>query len=191
MGRKLSVTLAIALLMFVLAPMARADEITTPGGNLLFIPDGSQVTSVFILSVGFGCGLNAVGVDFQFQGGTGDTGGCPNSGVFTDIAFTTPVTDLSLTTLIAGEIATLSADGATVFQCNSEPFPGNTPCPATGMLNLALGGPISSLFLGSFQGFSGVESLSFTVDAGDPSTGSLIFLGFGLIGLLVSFRRQG
>jgi hypothetical protein len=76
--RKLTVTLAIALLMFVLAPMASADEITTPGGNLLIIPDGSQVTSVFILSLGFGCGLNAIGVDFQFQDGTGSTGGCFN-----------------------------------------------------------------------------------------------------------------
>lgn len=49
MGRRLTVTLATALLIFVLAPMvASADEITTPSG-ILIIPDGSQVTSVFVL----------------------------------------------------------------------------------------------------------------------------------------------
>ena len=188
--RKLTVTLAIALLMFVLAPMASADEITTPGGNLLIIPDGSQVTSVFILPLGFGCGLNAIGVDFQFQDGTGSTGGCFNGGDFTSIVFTVPVTDLSLTLLLGANANELSADGATVFECFF--FPSSpTPCPeGVQTIDLTLSGPVSALSWDSEQGFSGIESLSFTADAGDPPTSSLILLGFGLIGLLASSRRK-
>jgi hypothetical protein len=194
MGRKLTVTLAIALLTFVLAPLARADSITTPSG-LLIIPDGSQVTSVFVVPM-FGSCFNIIGVDFQFQGGTGSTISCTNvEGNNTNITFTVPVTDLSLTAIIPPEdnagLSALSADGVGVFAfaCSNDPFPNPLhPCPGT--IDLTLSGPISDLFLFSFETFSGIESLSFTVDAGDPPTSSLIFLGVGLIGLLVSSRRK-
>ena len=189
MGRKLAVTLAVALLMFVFAPMATADLITVPGGRVLVIPDGSQITSVFLLIQFPGCG-NTIGLDFQFQGGTGSTFGCTNDVTVTDINFTVPVTDLSITALITGLSNTLFANGGfpPVFQCDF--FPTDT-CPETGMLNLTLGGPISSVLLSSFMGQpSGIESMSFTADAGDPPTSSLVLLGFGLMGLLVSFRRK-
>ena len=53
-----------------------------------------------------------------------------------------------------------------------------------------LSGPISDLRFQTFEdrNFSGIESL--TVDAGDPPTSSLALLGFGLMGLLVSFRCE-
>src|SRR5262245_49387984 len=121
MGRKLAVTLAVALLIFVLAPMASADIITTPGGFLV-IPDGSQITSVFITFEFPACGFH-VGLDFQFQGGTGSTSGCFPEGNFTVINFTVPVTDLSLTALIPAEFAQLTVDGGfpPVFQCEVVP----------------------------------------------------------------------
>ena len=194
MSRKVAVTLALAMLMFVLAPATLADLIFTPTGVVL-IPEGSQVTSQSVIG-GFGnCQNNVEEVDFKFQGGTGSTISCLGvEGNLTTIEFTVPVTDLSLTAIIspANHFASLTADNGFVFECSDDPaFP--PPCPVFGSIvfgsiELTLGGPISFLQLVSNDDFSGIESL--TVDAGDPPTSSLVLLGFGLIGLLVSFRRK-
>jgi hypothetical protein len=187
MRRKLAARLAVALLILVLAPIASADFITTPGGTLL-IPDGSQITSVFIDPNLPGCGFNVVGLNFQFQGGTGSTIGCFNDGETTNINFRVSVTDLFLTAL-TGEDAAIFTDSGPVFQCS--PAPSDNHCPAGGMLNLTLDGPISSLLWESRQAPTGFLSLTFTAaDDGDLPTSSLVLLGFGLMGLLVSFRHK-
>jgi hypothetical protein len=183
MGRKLTVTLAIALLTFVLAPMASADEINTPGGTLI-IPDGSQVTSLFPVVGSLG---QAYQVDFQFLGGTGTNRGDFEDGNVTNIMFTVPVTNLSFTAVLDGRFGQITADSFN-FQCG--PGVPGVPGAECGTFDFTLGGPISSLDLGTGDGTAGIESLSFTVDAGDPPTSSLIFLGVGLIGLLVSSRRK-
>jgi hypothetical protein len=184
MGRKLTVTLGIALLTFVLAPMASADEINTPGGFLI-VPDGSQVTSLFPV---VGSIEQAYQVDFQFIGGTGSNRGDFEDGDVTNIMFTVPVTNLSFTALLNGQNGQIGTDSGFGFQCSDAYFP---PAPPTcGEFSFTLGGPISSLDVATGDGEAGVESLSFTVDAGDPPTSSLIFLGVGLIGLLVSSRRK-
>ena|SRR5215472_15174766 len=189
MRRKLAVPLAVALLIFVLARRASADLITTPSGEVL-IPDGSQITSVFPTIFG---NCHTLGFDFRFQGGTGFTTSCfIEEGTITDITFTVPVTNLSLSLVVPDPSAeTILSDGTSVlFECHDEnPFePNPIPCPGT--IDLTLSGPISFLFLSSFPGFSGIESLSFAADDGDPRTSSLVLLGFGLLGLLVSFRRK-
>jgi hypothetical protein len=185
MVRKLTVTLAIALLMFVIAPIASADLITTPTG-ILVIPDGSQVTSVFLATpVSFG-------VDFQFQGGTGSTSGNFLDGYGESITFTVPVTNLSFTAIILTFEGNIFADGVPVFVCSDfPPLPPTNPCPSQ-PFDLTLSGPIDRLGLDTTfaTNYAGIESLSFTVDAGDPPTSSLIFLGVGLIGLVVSSRRK-
>jgi hypothetical protein len=185
MGRKLTVTLAIALLMFVLVPMASADLITVPEG-ILVIPDGSQVTSVFNAPEP-PC-FQAIGVGFAFQGGTGTTSGCFDNGDGGGITFTVPVTNLSLTAMDGSPAFEIFADGVGVYFCEISSF--NSFCPGT--VDLTLSGLISDLsFASGDGGFAGIESLSFTaVDAGDPPTSSLIFLGVGLIGLSVSSRRK-
>jgi hypothetical protein len=189
MGRRLTIALAVAVLLFVLVPTASADEITTNAGFLL-TPEGSQVTSVFVLP-SFGVCFNVIGVDFQFPGGTGSTVGCQIDIDATFITFTVPVTDLSLSVIPAGsDFAILSANNFSeiLFQCGVPSTP--SPCPAT--IDLTFSGPISDLALGidGDSTFRGIESLSFNVDAGDPPTSSLCLLGFGLIGLLSSFRRK-
>jgi hypothetical protein len=187
MSRRLTVTLAIALLMFVLAPMASADEITTPSG-ILIIPDGSQVTSVFVLppdTFDFG---PAFGVDFSFQGGTGSTYGTINEGDVGSITFTVPVTDLSFTAIVDGNYGQLSADGFG-YSCYNPAVPNHSLCGTP--FDETVSGPVSEITWNNFKGFSGVESLSFTVDAGDPPTSSLILLGFGLIGLLALSHCKG
>jgi hypothetical protein len=184
MGRKSTVTLAIALLTFVLAPMASADEIKTPDG-ILIIPAGSQVTAVFVVPNSHPL---IFGVDFQFPGGTGSNSGDFIDGDGSTIKFTVPVTNLSLNAVIGGSEGLLSADGF-FFSCPGQfPNPSNF-CP--GPFSITISGPVTTLNVGTADGIAGIESMSFTtVDAGDPPTSSLIFLGFGLIGLLVSWRRK-
>ena len=194
MSSKVAVTLALALLIFVLAPTARADLIFTPTGVVL-IPEGSQVTSQSVIG-GFGnCQNNVEEVDFKFQGGTGFTVSCLGiEGNLTAIEFTVPVTDLSLHAIIspANHSASLTADNGFDFECSDDPaFPPH--CPLLGSIvflpdELTPSGPISFLQLISNDDFSGIESL--TVDAGDPPTSSLVLLGFGLMGLLVLLRRK-
>ena len=187
MGRKLTVSLAIALLTFVLAPMASADSIETPLGPLI-IPDSSQITSTFVIPSLSGFGFT-YGVDFRFSDGTGfdrqdfieSDGG---------ITFTVPVTNLSFSAVLAsgGNGSLEASNGAEL-----DPCPGGEPITfcGPGPFDFTLSGPVSSLgWFAESPGFSGIESLSFTVDAGDPPTSSLILLGFGLIGLLVSSRRK-
>ena len=183
MGRKLlTVAIAIALLMFVLAPMASADIITTPTG-VLIIPDGSTVTDIFSIKSG---PVTIFGVDFSFPGGTGTTSGDFDDGDGTEINFTVPVTNLSVSLILDSDVADISFD-VFPFHISLCSFPG--PCPGT--LDLTLTGPISNLELGTDQAFGGIDAMSFTaVDAGDPPTSSLILLGVGLIGLLGSSRRK-
>jgi hypothetical protein len=184
MGRKLTVTLAIALLMLVLAPLARADQITTPDG-ILVIPDGSRVTGTAFFQSFF----PVYGVYFQFPGGTGFERGNYDDGDGGYINFTVPVTNLSFTAILSGGSGVLSAYSTQAGYGYSEACYGTQASPC-GTFNVTTSGPITSLFWGTGSGFSGVESMSFTVDAGDPPTSSLILLGFGLIGLLVSSRRK-
>jgi hypothetical protein len=150
MGRKLTVTLAIALLMFVLAPMARADIITTTTGELV-IPDGSQVTSVFIGPVDGVC-FFAVGVDFSFKGGMGETAGCTADAGYEIINFTVPVGNLTVDVAAGAEVMTLFADDGEGFACTSaDPFSPN-PCPGPFLDDLTFKGPVSSLDLQNFMG---------------------------------------
>jgi len=114
MGRKLAATLAMALLTFVLVPMASADLITTPTGVVL-IPNGSQVTSLSIISDAPFCN-QVIEVSFQFQGGTGSTWRCPVDITSTSLNFTVPVTDLFITAVIPPTFsAQISLNGVTVL----------------------------------------------------------------------------
>jgi hypothetical protein len=144
MGRKLGVTLAVAMLMFVLVPMASADLITTPTG-ILVIPDDSQITAVLFFPPA------TFGVDFQFPGGTGSAIGNFNDGDQTSITFTTPVTNLSVDLRLATDVVEIFPFD--VFPCSA---PLNA-CPET--LDLTLGGPTSDLLLDTFPGFGGIDEL--------------------------------
>jgi hypothetical protein len=177
MGRKLNVTLGIALLMLVFASVARADSIESPFGPLI-IPSGSQVTSTFTSPGIFGSLV--YGVNFQFTDGTGfdEDGFIQSDG---GITFTVPVTNLSFSGI-------LGTGGECDLGTSSGPLVNVFPC---GNFDFTLSGPITGIgWFAESPGYSGIESLSFTVDAGDPPTSSLVLLGVGLIGLLVSSRRK-
>lgn len=103
------------------------------------------------------------------------------------IIFTVPVTDLSFTAVVEGDYGQLVADGFG-YSCYYPPVPNHSLCGTP--FDETVSGPISEITWNSFKGFSGVESMTFTVDAGDPPTSSLIFLWVGLIGILASSRRK-
>ena len=186
MGRKLTVTLAIALMMFAFAPMmARADTITTPNGYPLIIPNGSQVASIFTINNPSDPGL---GVTFSFSGGTGEATEFPRDGGGSVIDFTAPVTNLTFTAFLdaadSGSIEALSpTGGGFYFDCGI----GMTRCPSD-PFQLSVSGPVSEISIGAFQGASGIESMSFTVGVPEPST--ILLLSLGLIAIPMIKHRS-
>jgi hypothetical protein len=176
MGRRLTVTLAIALLVFVLASMARADTVTSPYGYTFTIPDGSVVTSFFNSR-----GL-IFGVDFSFPDGSGLVQRELGIGEFGQIDFAIPVTNLKLIGFLGAggpgeqELSASSPTGFTFALCDN-PIP--TEC--EGPFDVTLSGPVSQVTFDSFSQ-AAVTSMSYTVPTvPEPTTLFLTSLGLGCV----------
>lgn len=181
MGRKLAVTLAIALLMFALAPMvASADTVTTSVGTLT-IPDGSTVTSILYFPTG------GVMVDFSVPDGSGDIEQLPTVGTFGQINFTIPVTNLNLVGFLGpgglGEVELFASSPTFSFSLDCSDT--SSVCP--GPFDVTLSGPVSRVGFGSL-GPAGIESMSYTVGVPEPST--ILLLSLGLIAITMIKERS-
>jgi hypothetical protein len=157
---RLTVTLAIALLMLVLATMASADTISTPNYPLV-IPDGSTVTSIFIPP------SPGIGVTFTFPDGYGQAeefagnylpnGEYAAGGTLGFFYFNVPVTNLSLTaTLGNATFGELQVSPVAFFVCTSA-------CP--GLFDLTItNAPVEVISWDAVYGGAGIESMSHTLD---------------------------
>lgn len=176
-GCKVKILAAFALVLCSFLPV-RADEISTPDG-LLVLPNGSQVTSIFVLPPGtFDPGASTYGVDFSFADGIGSTLGNFNDGNQGIINFTTPVTSLTVNWLSQG--SSFIWDGGPVCENLDPP----SFCPSTGTFTLT--GSISSLTWVYFNGFGGPVSISYVlapVTAAEPAAFGLLLTGLLLLGL--------
>jgi hypothetical protein len=165
----------LALLCF--AVCVRADTLTFQDGEII-IPDGSTVIS----SVTEDTGATATPenlVTFSFADGTGFAGGDFNDGDGGTITFTVPVTSLTISWIATGEEWAISTNGGgPVIECQS------MSCGT--METLTFTGVITSIGWSNFAGFSGIESMSYTVATPEP--GALVLLAIGL-GSIVGLKR--
>ena len=99
---KVSVSLIILILLFLITPLARAETIvlsspgTTNGLSVLIIPDGSTITSEIYSPPG-GSATGLWTINFTFADGFGMSRGDTNDGDGGFITFATPVSNLTIT----------------------------------------------------------------------------------------------
>jgi hypothetical protein len=166
----MKVRLAAAFAVVLFATLARADSINTPTGTLI-IPDGSTVTAFGLLPTTplleeiYG---DQYFVDYNFADGTGFTEGNFLANYAGTIDFSTPVTDLTYSwvcgTICSDIFAASNSSGVTTVE-----------------------GPISQITWYGGDLEAGITSMSYAVDAADPS--SLLLSGMGLIALIGLRRR--
>jgi PEP-CTERM motif len=174
---------AAATLMSALCPMVKADTIVTPNNNgVLIVPDGSLITAMFFTPPG-GSLSGFYTIDFQFQNGYGYARGDYNDGDNGVITFTNPVSNLSVNWEATGSEFSMFAatnPGGSLYRCDPLPCPTQASFPGPG---------ITSLSWQNDKGFSGIDSLTYTVTA-SPEPSSLLLLGSGLMALVGLFRRK-
>ena len=181
MSRRLTLSLALAVLVLGISSLARADTIVNPDGNgELIIPDGSLITDMYFTPPGSTL-TGFYTIDWTFADGYGTEWDDYNDGGFGSITFTTPVSDLVIQYVSRGQFFTL---GYPYFNCFDETGGCN------GILDLA-GPGITGFSWGGSNGFAGISSMTYTVDAiATPEPGSLVFLGLGLLALVGFSRRK-
>jgi hypothetical protein len=173
---------ALVLFLGVLCP-AHADTLTFQDGEII-IPDGSTVISSVTepgITAGTATPFNLV--TFSFADGTGFAGGDFNDGDGGIITFTVPVTSLTISWVATGEAWTISTNGgAPTVECQSFP---SIPCNTTETLNFT--GVVTSIGWANFAGFSGFESMSYTLEGTasipEPQTLWLLLIGLLLLSL--------
>jgi hypothetical protein len=185
----MKIALAAALAVLFFASPTRADNISTPNG-VLVIPDGSTVTSEFIVPCCAFGPSNAYGVDFQFQDGTGIAYGESNDGDVGTLTFTIPVSALSVTWIATGP-ASLGISGGTY--ANGGYISTDCQC-TTGPVVETFSGSIVSLAWVNYYGYSGIESMTYTedtpVNTPELSTWSGLAAGMMLVFVLVHKERS-
>jgi hypothetical protein len=166
----------LALLCF--AVCVRADTLTFQDGEII-IPDGSTVLSSVTVDTGATATPENI-VTFSFADGTGFAGGDFNDGDGGTITFTVPVTSLTISWVATGEEWAISANGGgPVIECEFV-FPGG--CGTTETLTFT--GVITSIGWQNFAGFSGIESMSYTLATPEPA--ALVLLAIGLCAIFLS-----
>jgi hypothetical protein len=162
-----------ALAVLLPATAVLADSVTSPNADaVLIIPDGSTITSEYLLPDLFGGPGVGLGVNFTIPDGTGTAEGLLDQGDEGEITFAMPVVDLTITwtTTDPGSIST-NAGGEGSFGPATETF--------------FLSGPVTNISWLNFEGYSGIESLSYTVDpVNAPEPSAFLLSGLGLAALI-------
>jgi hypothetical protein len=169
----------LALLSFAAFVPAGADQIPTQTG-LLIIPHGSIVTSTFTIPAGIDGPVPATGVDFSFADGTGSTNGEFDDGDSGFINFTMPLTSLTINWEASNAPFSFWDSDNVAFSCNN-PVPPQPLCPASGTFTYT-GTAITSLTWTNFNGFSGIDSMSYT-PVPEPPAIWLLLTALFLLGL--------
>jgi hypothetical protein len=169
----------LALLCF--AVCVRADTLTFQDGEII-IPDGSTVISSVTepgATAGTATPFNLV--TFSFADGTGSAGGDFNDGDGGIITFTVPVTSLTINWVATGEEFLFEDSSFQMFSCSIVPLV--SACPESGTFTFT-GAGITSITWGNFAGFSGIESMSYTLATPEPA--ALVLLAIGLCAIFLS-----
>jgi hypothetical protein len=168
----------LALLGF--AVWVRADTLTFPAGELI-VPNQATAISVTVQPPG-PTATEFYIANFVFPDGTGLERGDFNDGDNGFINFTIPVVNLTIDFVLNPSGYVVSANSQIVSECND-----NAPgaCVPTKLV-LSLAGPVSSIEWENFPGFSGIESMSYTLAVPTPEPGALWLL---LTGLLLGLSR--
>jgi hypothetical protein len=182
MIRKLAVSLAIAMLMFVLAPLADANIVTF---SEIILPSTTPLTNQYAaFDVTFSNTYYAIDSRF-LQDGYGIAEAINPATIF----FATPVSALSITwvTVNTDFVATAYDASNNVLSTFSAAACG---ADCEGVASLA-GADISSVIWHDNAGLVGIDSLTFTEGStATPEPSSLLLLGTGLTGLVGFFRRK-
>jgi hypothetical protein len=169
----------LALLCF--AVCVRADTLTFQDGEII-IPDGSTVISSVTepgATAGTATPFNIV--TFSFADGTGLARGDFNDGDNGIINFTVPVTSLTINWVATGEEFLFEDSSFQMFSCSIVPLV--SACPESGTFTFT-GAGITSITWGNFAGFSGIESMSYTLATPEPA--ALVLLAIGLCAIFLS-----
>jgi hypothetical protein len=187
--------LAIACALLFFATLVHADTLTTVNGTIVY-PNGSVITSETIVVPTSSNGFEGfTEIEFQFQDGSGFALSDSSGGVgdFGAIAFTEPVSNLSVNweaqygihmnfTDAGSELESILAGPCETYPvttCN-----GTVGFPGPGTFEMTWDTSQAGF---DVAGFGGISSLTFTPV---PEPSGLLLLGAGLLGLLGLSRRK-
>src|SRR5579862_2961958 len=165
---------AVFTLVFAGLLPCRADTIIG-SDSILIIPDGSQITGTFVLPPGsFNVGPTP-GINFKFADGTGTTEGEFNDGDQGIINFIAPLTSLTINWVAVGIPYEFWDSDNLLFECEML-----TGCPTSGTFTFT-GTDITSLSWANSNGWSGVESMTYTTP--EPGIFWMLLTALLLLGL--------
>jgi hypothetical protein len=187
--------LAIACAVLFFATLVHADTLTTVNGTIVY-PNGSVITSETIVVPTSSNGFEGyTEIEFQFQDGSGFALSDPADarGEFGSIAFTAPVSNLSVNWEAQYGIYMNFTDAGSELEsilagpCETYPVTtcsGTVGFPGPGTFGMTWDTSQASF---GFAGFGGPSSLTFTPV---PEPSGLLLPGAGLLGLVGLSRRK-
>lgn len=160
------------------AVCVKADTLTFQAGELI-VPN--QATAIWVTVQPPGVTLTDFYIaNFVFPDGTGLERGDFNDGDNGFISFTVPVTNLSVTFLAMDNPYGISDSLGQDVECNLPVFPAF--CPEISTIHFS-GTGITSVSWFNADGFSGIESMSYTLAVPEPRALWLLLTGLLLLGL--------
>lgn len=169
---KLKLAVVFAVLFF--ASAAQADSVTDGYGNVLIVPAGSTLTSEYEAPV-FGM-PNGLVASFTLNDGSGTAEGQFMQGDGGEILFSEPVLDLTLTWISTGPGSVWTNTGGVGT------YPGFV---GTTLETSSFPGSVTYIEWTNYFGYSGIESLSYTVDpVNTPEPPTFLVSGLGLAALI-------
>lgn len=151
----------LAFLLLALSPLAKADSVQFLGGPLIIFPDGSTITSIFTIPPGPET-EPVSGINFSFPGGTGTAYELLALGQpYGHLTFALPVYNFDFAFLATGFSDSVDSNNGNSFLCFY----------ASGCdTSISFPGLISSIDWAGIDGYGGIDSMSYTVAAPEPST---------------------